>query len=314
MSATARPRHASRRADPRAAFGPAWDALRRVSAWRGLWLVAHAWGVIALALLACVLVPNPLVWLVAVAVIGARQLGLAILMHEAAHGLLHPKARVNDAVGEWLCAAPVGVTLEGYRRYHLQHHKHTQTDADPDLPLSAPFPVSRASLRRKIVRDLTGQTFVRQRVGLARIKAGGRGAAGLPDDALPRVAPFLVTNAGLFALLLFAGIGWTFLVWLVAMATWFPLATRLRNIAEHACVASDDDPYTHARTTHANLLERALIAPYWVNYHAEHHLFMYLPCYRLPAAHRALRERGKAGRINVAPGYLSVLRACAPAP
>jgi hypothetical protein len=29
----------------------------------------------------------------------------------------------------------------------------------------APFPVSRASLRRKIMRDLTGQTFVKQRFG-----------------------------------------------------------------------------------------------------------------------------------------------------
>ena len=310
MAATVR----SRRADPRAAFGDAWDRLRRVSAWRGLWLVLHCWGVIALSLVASVLVPNPLVWLAAAVLIGARQLGLAILMHEAAHGLLHPNRRVNDAVGEWLCAAPVGVTLEGYRRYHLQHHKHTQTERDPDLGLSAPFPVSRASLRRKIVRDLTGQTFVKQRVGLARIKAGGRGAAGLPDDALPQVAPFLMTNVALFGVLLATGLGWSFLVWLAAMATWFPLATRLRNIAEHACVASDDDPYTHARTTHANLIERALIAPYWVNYHAEHHLFMYLPCYRLPEAHRTLQARGLAGRIKTAPGYTDVLRECAGAP
>ena len=312
MSAAASP-HARRRADPRAAFGEAWNDLRRVSAWRGLWLVAHCWGVVALCLWACVALQNPLVWLAAVALIGARQLGLAILMHEAAHGLLHPSRRVNDAIGEWLCAAPVGVTLEGYRRYHLRHHKHTQTDRDPDLALSAPFPVPRASLRRKILRDLTGRTFLRQRVGLARLKAGGRGAAGLPNDALPRVAPFLLTNAALFGVLLTVGLGWSFLVWLAAMATWFPLATRLRNIAEHACVASDDDPYTHARTTHANLLERALIAPYWVNFHAEHHLFMSLPCYRLPKAHRLLRARGLAGRIETATGYLSVLRACAPA-
>ncbi len=35
-------------------------------------------------------------WLVlCVAVIGTRQLGLLILMHDAAHGLLHPHRRVN---------------------------------------------------------------------------------------------------------------------------------------------------------------------------------------------------------------------------
>ena len=305
---------ARRRADPRAAFGAEWDRLRRVSPWRGLWLVAHAWGVIGLCLAASVVWPNPLVWLASVAIIGARQLGIAILMHEAAHGLLHPNRRVNDAVGQWFCAAPVGADLGQYRDYHLRHHKHTQTEDDPDLDLSAHFPVTRASLRRKIVRDLTGQTFLKQRFGLVAAKvAETRGDAVVGGSTYP-IAPFLLTNAVLFAVLLAAGAGGAFLVWLAAMATWFPLATRLRNIAEHACVASDDDPYTHARTTRANLIERALIAPYWVAHHAEHHLFMYLPCYRLPEAHRILRQRGLAERIKTAPGYLSVLRECTSAP
>ncbi|MBB4659810.1 fatty acid desaturase family protein [Parvularcula dongshanensis] len=300
-----------RRADPRAAFGADWDRLRRVSPWRGLWLVGHAWGVIGVCLAASVLFPNPLVWLGAVVVIGARQLGLAILMHEAAHGLLHPNKAVNDAVGHWLCAAPVGSALGVYRPYHLSHHKHTQTTGDPDLALSAPFPVARASLRRKIVRDLTGQTFLKQRLGLAAMKLKEtRHAAAVGGSSYP-VLPFLGTNAVLFALLLVTGAGWAFLVWLAAMATWFPLATRIRNIAEHACVETDvADPFTHARTTRANRLERALIAPYWVNFHAEHHLFMYVPCYRLPEAHRILRDRGFAEAMTIAPGYLSVLRTC----
>ena len=49
--------------------------------------------------------------------------------------------------------------------YHLQHHKFAQQAEDPDLGLSAPFPITRASLRRKIVRDLTGQTWFKQRFG-----------------------------------------------------------------------------------------------------------------------------------------------------
>ena len=51
----------------------------------GLWLVAHCWGVIALALASFALWPNVLTFILAVMVIGSRQLGLAILMHEAAH-------------------------------------------------------------------------------------------------------------------------------------------------------------------------------------------------------------------------------------
>ena len=88
---------------------------------------------IALAVVAGVLIP----WLIplSVMVIGTRQLGLAILMHDAAHGLLHPNRRINDVVGLWLCSS----TLRDYRPYHLQHHRYVQQAEDPDLVLSAPF-------------------------------------------------------------------------------------------------------------------------------------------------------------------------------
>ena len=101
---------------------------------------------------------------------------------------------------------------------------------------------------------------------------------------------------------------WYWAVWVLAMATWLPLVTRIRNIAEHACTSTGEDPFSHARTTRANAIERLLIAPYWVNYHAEHHLFMYLPCYHLPEAHRLLIEKGLIQRMEVRPGYLDVMR------
>jgi fatty acid desaturase len=68
--------------------------------------------------------------------------------------------------------------------------------------------------------------------------------------------------------------------------------TRILNIAQHACTSTGEGPFSHACTTRANPLERLFIAPYWVNYHAEHRLFTYLPCYRLPEAHRLLDEKG----------------------
>ena len=55
-------------------------------------------------------------------------------------------------------------TLQAYRPYHLQHHRYVQQAEDPDLVLSAPFPISPASLRRKMWRDLSGQTFYKQRI------------------------------------------------------------------------------------------------------------------------------------------------------
>ncbi len=297
------------RIDPKTVFTPEeWERLAPRSSWRGLTLVASAWALIAAAGAMFVLWPNPLTYVLAVMLIGARQLGLAILMHDAAHGALHQDQKINDWVGEWLCAAPVGARLEGYRAYHLKHHRYTEQPEDPDLSLSAPFPITRKSLTRKIIRDLTGQTFLKQRSAQL---FGGRKDGEVVNSSNGR---FLAVNALLFAALALAGYWWAYpALWIVPMATWFPLITRLRNIAEHACVDTREDPFSHARTTRANILERLFIAPFYVHYHAEHHVFMHVPCYNLPAAHRMLMAKGYGARMQISPGYISVLRQAAPA-
>ena len=68
------------------------------------------------------------------------------------------------------------------------------------------------------------------------------------------------------------------------------------------------DPLRNTRTTHANFLERLFIAPYYVNYHLEHHLLFYVPCYNLPRVHRILSESRYADRMEVQPNYAAVLR------
>ena len=62
------------------------------------------------------------------------------------------------------------------------------------------------------------------------------------------------------------------------------------------------------RTTRASWWERAFIAPYWVNFHAEHHLFMHVPCWRLPKLHRAVQATAEGERMEVAGSYDAVRR------
>ena len=104
-----------------------------------------------------------------------------------------------------------------------------------------------------------------------------------------------------------AAAGLLLLLWLLPAATWFPLITRIRNIAEHAVVPDNDDPLRNARTTYAGPLMRLFLAPYWVNYHTEHHLHMWVPCYKLPKMHRLLKARGLAERMEIQPDYWTVL-------
>lgn len=300
------------RVSPTQLFSPAeWAPFQTRSAWRGPLLLAHCWGVIALAVLAGAV--WPILIPLCVMVIGTRQLGLAILMHEAAHGALAKNLKLNDFLGHWLCAVPIGADLGDYRPYHLSHHKYAQNPEDPDLVLSAPFPVTPASLRRKIIRDLTGQTFFKQRVLFAIQAYASQRDEDTAEGAVVTgrsVVPFLVVNALMLLGLSLAGVWWAyFALWLLPLATWFPLVTRLRNIAEHACVeGSATDAFRAARTTSAGWWERILIAPYWVNFHAEHHLFMHVPCWKLADLHRAVRAKPEGAGMEVAPGYLAVLR------
>ncbi len=289
-----------------------WESATRRNDWLAMACVAHAWlviaGAMALAIWQPVLIP------LAIMVIGARQLGLAILMHEAAHKGLSKHQPLNDFLGQWICAAPIGSHLASYRSYHLKHHKYAQQEEDPDLILSAPFPVSKASLRRKIIRDLTGQTFFKQRANQFANALGigikpSPGAENRSQSARRAVIPMLLSNAALLLLLTVLGHWWAyFLLWLLPMATWFPMITRIRNIAEHAVVPDNADPMRHARTTLLNPLESFLVAPYWVNYHCEHHMFMYAPFYRLGRLHKALAAKGITSRMEVQHGYASVLR------
>lgn len=262
----------------------------------GAALVLHAWVLIFGSMALFVWWPNPFTFLLAVMVIGTRQLGLAILMHDAAHGLLFADRRLNEWVGTWLCAAPVFTSLQLYRPYRLAHHRHTQQAEDPDLGLSAPFPITRKSLWRKVGRDLSGRTAYQRR--LEQFRRG-----------LAKEAKAFAVNLVLLCALAAAGYWWLYpLLWLVPLATWYQLVSRIRNIAEHAVVPDNDDPLRNTRTTLAHFLERLFVAPYWVNYHLEHHLFMFVPCWRLPAAHRALLAAGLGERMEIQPGYATVLR------
>jgi fatty acid desaturase len=285
-----------------------WNALSARSSWKGIALVLHCWAVIGAAM--AVGVVWPLTIPLMVMVIGNRQLGLFILMHDAAHGLLHANRAVNDRLARWFC----GYELNIYRPYHLQHHRFVQQTGDPDLVLSAPFPVTRDSLRRKIIRDLTGQTFVKQRfsgfIGKLKARKPGEPAWALVAAEFKQQRAFYLTNGAGMLVFGAAGLWWAWLLmWLLPMATWLPLVSRLRNIAEHALIEQNGtDPLRHARTTRANLLERLFIAPYWVNYHCEHHMFTQIPCWNLARAHRLLSAQGVTARMELQPGYATVMR------
>jgi fatty acid desaturase len=268
------------------------------------------WGLVFASMAMVAAWPNLFTILLALFVIGGRQLGMSILMHEASHRTLFRNRTLNDFAGNWLAAYPVWADLMPYRPYHLRHHAKNWTKDDPDLDLATPFPISRASLRRKIWRDLSGQTGWKRMKALVRRDLGmsaGKTKRVQGQSANEALRGVLLSNLVLLAIVTIAGYPALYLLWIGAWMTTYSLVLRIRAIAEHAMPKDATDPFHNARTTLACWWERLLLAPNYVNYHLEHHLLMTVPHYKLPVFHRMLRERGLLGEANVAHGYASVL-------
>lgn len=256
---------------------------------------------------------------VAIALIGGRQLALAIITHEATHKTLFSTQWANNWLTDWLCARPIGLDLAKYREHHFIHHTRTGTDEDSDISLIEGLPTTRASLLRKFLRDLTGLTGIKFLLGRILMDAGiikwtvATRMERLPYRGLPfhlsalvrNAAPAVITNLVLFAVLALCGQPALYLAWLLAYLIPYPLFIRIRALAEHAGTERTADMFKNTRTTRAGLIARTFVAPLRVNYHLEHHAMASVPWFRLRTMHRMLRERQIAPS---SPSYWQVMR------
>lgn len=274
-------------------------ALMRRSDAHAWWAFAFNWGLIAAAFALVVRWPGVISVLIAVPVIAGRQLALGILVHDCAHHALFRRAQTNMVVGQWLAGWPMNIPVAAYRTYHLTHHRHAGTAQDPDLGFVAAYPVSPATLRRKLLRDATGQTGWRDlKATLARFDAR-------------RQWPWLAFHGLLLAVLALAGAPWAYALWWVALIFVYPVIMRLRQIGEHGVVRGrgDPDPRNNTATTLVSWWERLLIAPAHVNWHLEHHIAPAVPPYRLARLHALLAARGfQDGFDPPSRGYRDVIR------
>lgn len=296
----------------------------RPSNLRGWQAVLTTWGIIAGSFLLLAFYPNALCCFIALILLGGRILALAILMHDASHYSLFKSRWLNDWVGEWLCAAPVWQDLRRYRKHHMAHHQFAGTEMDPDKSLVTGFPISRASLLRKILRDLSGISGLKRVYGLLLMDFGfieytvandvrpisqlGRAKWTVLKAGLKNLYPVVLMNLAIFMLLFACHHPWFYGIWVLAYLITFSLIVRIRSIAEHACTDAGLDPLLNTRATYASPFARLTVAPHHVNYHLEHHLIMITPSFLLPKLHQVLKNRGALRNAHLAKNYLEVLR------
>ena len=193
------------------------QSLREKSDLRALATLSWNWGLIAAAFAMAIIWPNPLTIILGILILGGRQLGLGIINHDCAHHSFFRKPAVDEFVGHWLAGAPMNISLAAYRAYHLKHHKYAGTPDDPDIVFVKNYPISRESMTRKFMRDLTGRTGFRDT--LRKIKS----------FRLSRNYPWLGFHILLLGILTAVGAPWAYLMWWVAELFIYPAIVRLRR-------------------------------------------------------------------------------------
>jgi fatty acid desaturase len=285
---------------------PAFRAeLRRIPSWRNagsvLLLYVQAGAVIWAAVRF-----GPWSWPFAFVLMGRAHAQFASLMHEAAHRLLFSNRRWNDLVGRWLLGFPSFTSTDAYRRVHMAHHRREFGPEEPDIPLYIGYPVGRASLRRKLVRDATGRTgFKLLRQQFAGLRS--------PDARVRRTLwKILAVQAVLLAASVLSGYPLVYpLLWLLPYLTVWRVINRLRSIAEHGGLRESDDRRVATHSVRQHWLARFFLVPYHIGWHLAHHVDAGVPFRNLPRYHRAMVASGYVGPGLEYPSYRAIWRALA---
>lgn len=274
--------------------------LSRVNNVRAALIIAQQWATIAAVVAAAVYFDRWWLYIPAAAIIAAKQQALGIIMHDATHYRLFTARWANEYISNFLCAFPLGMSTQGYRGEHLEHHLATNTPEDPYYRMFQSntmwqWPKTRWQAFRQLLGDVSGWHSLSSMKVLRRWMPINQFLLHRNDPKLARrvkidVLCSITFWAAMVTLFSYFGV-WKYflLLWVVPNATFYVLYMRIRWIAEHPYDQQADlsDSTRHVRGT---WLERYTIAPLNINYHIAHHLFPAVPLYNLPRVHARLME------------------------
>src|SRR5258708_38252253 len=186
-----------------------------------------SWTVILATLYICAQRPSAWMWGFGLVLIGIEQNALSVLLHEAAHGFIHPNRLVNDGIAASLYGAPILLQLGVYRDRHWQHHRALGTVDDTKR-----YP--RSSIRgyrflRHVFLSLTGVLAVRMAWTYARRLRTDREAHRVVNLVL-----VVFVQAGVLAVCWAMGNLWMYpILWILPIFTVMTLLVSIRSMAEN---------------------------------------------------------------------------------
>ena len=279
------------------------DQLRKISNFKNSFSVILSLLLPPLIVWVSMIYSHPLIWIFLILCMGIAQNRLFIIHHEAAHRLLFSNQKINDLIGirliGWLA---FGSGSHVYRIGHIRHHRDEFGPQEPDFVLYSFYPISKSSMSRKLLRDLSGISAFRilrprfQRLNDLR--------------HLRLTVSFLSGQLMIVALFwIFSNLAMYFLLWILPWVCVYQFLNRIRAITEHGGMTQSSD---RRRTTHyirQNRLANFFFVPLNVGYHLAHHVDMLVPYRNLPLLDQALMEDGYISSDLIWPNYRSLWKA-----
>lgn len=273
--------------------------------------IVFNWATIGIAIYFGVHYFNPLTYLFAILVIGARMHALAILMHDATHYRFLKNRNLNDLITNVVTMYPLFLTIEKYRTNHLRHHQHLNTDEDPDWVSKFgrrefQFPTTlRAFITCLLSYFLLVQGIKDALWFVQRFNIVGKKKSIEKQNPVTQLAFYgtLIITLSIFGL-------WKYflLFWVVPYFSTFLMFQYIRSVAEHFGELKYESLLSSSRTVKTNIWERFFIAPHNVGYHLEHHLYPGVPYHNLPKLHQLLMESEEyKSKAHITHGYLTGL-------
>lgn len=266
------------------------------------------WAIIVAALAAAALLQTWWADVLAAVVVGNRFYSLWIIAHDGLHRRLFDKQATNDLFCDLFALAPIGAITRINNRNHLRHHQYLGSEEDPDRHKHGCF---NKATRPALVGYLTAVSSVALSVRHVFSRGTRRAEAAQPGEPRPSYRPRdLALLVGWQAILL-ASLWLLFGWWAYLLMWWLPvfvfvfLADNLRTFVEHSQPEGDgaaDD--RRLVTNNPGWLERQLLSPMNMNYHAAHHLWPSIPYYNLPLADAEMRQSPLAASITWRGSYL----------
>ncbi|MCO5249492.1 MAG: fatty acid desaturase, partial [Chitinophagales bacterium] len=212
------------------------------------------WGIILSAFYLCIYFNLWYLYVLGIVLIATRMLALQSLAHEACHYNLNKNKKVNEWMAHLFVVWPIFLNLGKMRKVHLTHHRHLQTDKDPEIKhLEYPefqFPMTLSKFLQIALKDITGWNFIKYRW-----------------KKLPYIILMYDKTASqriyyisiLLCLFYFQLLLPFFILWIIPYMTLYQLLNRVRLYYEHFNMQEDKN--TALRSVHLSRVKAFFLAP-----------------------------------------------------